>query len=127
MNITEIKNNLFRDVDNKVNALDALCEMEINRLHKKYCSSYGEYESLKNKQKIKLSSDKDIITTMLKRRGYDKYGDIFTKGFLYIETNHGQEINHINIKHDIGNSKPYYIDESFVTGLAIALNYYERI
>lgn len=81
----------------------------------------------KKEKEIKIN-ELLIVEGFLKRRDFVKYGNIFTKGFLIIIINESKgKIDDIIIKYDIKNSKPFRINSSFITGINIAINYYERI
>jgi hypothetical protein len=76
------------------------------------------------------SGNKDelqFIEKYLKRKGYDKYGNIFTKGFVIIEVKvSNKEIQSIEIFNDISKIKQQ-ITVNFSSGLIVAENYYSRI
>ena len=73
------------------------------------------------------SGNKDelqFIEKYLKRKGYDKYGNIFTKGFVIIEVKvSNKEIQSIEIFNDISKIKQQ-ITVNFSSGLIVAENYY---
>ena len=123
-NFENIRLNIKRDVDQKCNNANAYLDLKFNSLIKKYgVVNTDELKRLKIKDVV---SDVDIIQVLLKKRGYIKYGDIYTKGFVFVTFVEGKELTQINVKHDIKGSKWHVINESFVTGLVIALNYFER-
>ena len=111
-----VRLNINRDIEQKCNNANAFLDIKFNRLLK----NYGV-----NKLKYNVS-DTEIIQTLLKKRGYIKYGDIYTKGFVFVTFSDGKELTQINVKHDIKGAKWHVINDSFVTGLVIALNYFER-
>jgi hypothetical protein len=71
----------------------------------------------------------ELISGLLKRRGYSKYGNLFTKDFVavVVEISDLRSITKITIKHDITNSSECVITESFITGLNIYLTNFERL
>lgn len=80
-------------------------------------------------ESVECSCDVDenkIIETLLKKRGYSKNGNLYSRDFVLIQVlNDGK----LRIKHDVpqmGN-KWQIIDKSCISGLIISLNYYERI
>lgn len=105
-----------RDINTRCITASAFFDFKINELLKN-----------KNYEPQDVIPDIKIIQSLLKKRGYSKYGNIYTKGFVYVMINEGYHLRQINIKHDIKGAKWYIINESFVTGLSIALTYFERI
>lgn len=75
---------------------------------------------------IKVIDDK-ILAKYLRRRGYvENYVSgrlIYTKDFTCVHI----EKEHIEVWHDIKNSKPVFVSSSLLTGLPITLDYMERI
>jgi len=109
----------------KCDTANAYLDLRFNQLIKKYgVTSDEQIKELKIKDNY---SDVEIIQILLKKRGYSKYGNIYTKGFVFVTFGEDKELKQINIKHDIKKSKWLSINDSFVTGLVIGLNYFERI
>ncbi len=75
----------------------------------------------------------ELVSSALKRRGYLKYGNLYTKGFNVFEVKAKPEkktkIDEVRAWVDIPGkeTKSQIIKESFVTGVIIMANYYERI
>jgi hypothetical protein len=66
---------------------------------------------------------------MLKQRAYNRNGNTYHKGFVYVTLEVvDRQLKSIHVYHDFG-SKPkgQRIDNNFITGLMIALPYFERI
>ena len=66
---------------------------------------------------------------ILKQRSYNRNGNTYHKGFVYVTIEVvDRKLKSIHVYHDFG-SKPkgQRIDNNFVTGLMIALPYFERI
>jgi len=101
-----------RDIEDKCNLANAYLDLKINK----------EYSEA-NIDQI------DIVSSLLKRKGYSKNGNIYTKDFVYIKVESKESIKSIHIKHDIPKIKSgiNIIGESYLTSLVIALDYYERI
>lgn len=69
-----------------------------------------------------------FIDKYLKKKGYDEYGDIYSKGFVVIKLNlKSKDIVSIEIWIDKVSKQKQEIKENFSTGLIIAENYYSRI
>jgi hypothetical protein len=87
----------------------------------------------KSNKDIDKSLNNTLIEKYLKRRGYIEnvvLGNvIFTKGFVCVKIHTVKnETDHIEIWCDILNKgKSQYIHQSLLTGLPVALNYFERI
>jgi len=82
--------NIKMDISNKCNSANAYFDLKINNLIKKY--GVTDKKKIK-KDKIKnVISDIEIIEKLLKLRGYDKYGKIYTKGFVVVILNEGKEL-----------------------------------
>lgn len=74
--------------------------------------------------------DYDFICNTLKRKGYDKYGDLFTRGFHCFEIvrhRKSQKLELVKYWTDVPSAKVFEINKSFVTGVIIAANYFERM
>jgi len=75
----------------------------------------------------------EIVSSALKRRGYLKYGNLYTKGFSVFEIktmpDKKTKIDEVRAWIDIPGkeTKSQIIKKSFVTGVIIMANYYERI
>jgi len=73
--------------------------------------------------------NKSVGENFLKKRGYFLSGfvlngkPIWMKDFVCVQI----EDNLIRVWHDLPKAKPSFIHQSFITGLPIALNYFERI
>lgn len=116
--------NIHRDIEHKCNNANAFLDLKFNKLIKEF--GFTNTEKIKRLKIKNVISDIEIIQTLLKKRGYVKYGDIYTKGFVFVTFGDEKELKQINVKHDINGSKWHVINESFVTGLVVALNYFER-
>ena len=69
----------------------------------------------------------DFIDNYLKKRGYDEYGNIYTKGFVVIEIkSKAKKITAIEIFTDQVSKTKQTISNNFSTGLIIAENYFKR-
>jgi hypothetical protein len=69
-----------------------------------------------------------FIDKYLKKKGYDEYGDTYSKGFVIVKLNlKSKEIVSIEIWIDKISKQKQEIKENFSTGLIIAENYYSRI
>jgi len=77
------------------------------------------------KVKVEETDHIGLVSQVLKRKGYSKYGNLFTKGFVCFEI----EKATIKVWVDIPRiqTKKQIITESFVTGVIVAANYYERL
>ena len=68
-----------------------------------------------------------LIEKYLERRGYVvntlSRNRLLTKGFVCVAIHN----NYIEIWHDIPNNKSSFVNDSLLTGLPIALRYYEKI
>jgi hypothetical protein len=70
----------------------------------------------------------EFIDKHLKRKGYDKYGNIYTKGFVVIDLKFkSKELSQIEIFIDQTSRSRLIIDENFITSLIISENYFSRI
>jgi len=70
----------------------------------------------------------DYIDKYLKKKGYIKYGNIYTKGFIVIEIKlKSKEIDSIEIFIDGISKNKQIISENFTTGLIISENYFSRL
>lgn len=70
----------------------------------------------------------EFIDNYLKKKGYDEYGDMYSKGFVMIKVKQkNKEISLIEIWIDNVSKKKQKINENFTTGLVIAENYFSRI
>lgn len=69
------------------------------------------------------------VDSFLKKKGYQKYGNLYTKGFVVFEVVEKTGENPvIFVWQDFGAPKrKQRIEVSIVTGVIIAANYYERI
>jgi hypothetical protein len=69
-----------------------------------------------------------FIDRYLRKRGYDEYGSVYTKGFVVIELHKKSGVLvSIDIFHDQVSKGKQVIEKNFVTGLIIAENYFKRI
>jgi hypothetical protein len=74
------------------------------------------------------ANEVEFIDRYLRKKGYDKYGDIYTKGFVVIKLNlKSKEIVSIEIWVDQVSKSKQQIENNFSTGLIIAENYFSRI
>jgi hypothetical protein len=70
----------------------------------------------------------EFIYKHLKLKGYNKYGDIYTKGFVVIELKFkSKQLTQIEIFIDQASRSRLIIDENFITSLIISENYFSRI
>lgn len=124
MTLKEIDQKLIDFVEYQNAFIDEWAEREKKRIL--LGSSSSGYSKSKEKYE---NSILPIIEGFLKRRGYDKYGSIYTKAFVvvYLNIDTNKNLSSITIQHDIQNSKPTTISESFISGLNIYLNYFERL
>jgi hypothetical protein len=96
------------------------------KLKSEYAKSYLDFKlnELFIKRKIKpFQSKLAIIQKILKIKGYEKYDNIYTKGFIKVIVN--GDINSISVEIDVKDCNATLIFSSFVTGLITTLNYYE--
>jgi len=76
----------------------------------------------------KTVDELEFIERYLKRKGYDKNGTIYTKGFVVIELKlKGKEIDCIEVFTDQVSRQKQTIDTNFSTGVIIAEKYFSRI
>jgi hypothetical protein len=117
--------------------IDNLYKQALNNFHEKlemhYIHAVSKLslnkEALKNKRKILYTNklDAELIEKYLKVRGYVLnlvLGEpIFTKGFVCVQIHE----NNIEVWIDkIKNPKPVFVNESYLTGLPLTLNYMEK-
>lgn len=71
--------------------------------------------------------ERALVVQTLKRKGYSNYGDLFTKGFVCFEIE--GSIDKIKAWIDIPglSTRHQEITESFITGVIVAANYYEKL
>lgn len=70
----------------------------------------------------------DFIDKHLKKKGYQEYGDVYSKGFIVIKLNlKAKEIISIDIWVDNISKTKQEIKEHFSTGILIAEKYFSRL
>lgn len=72
-------------------------------------------------------NDKNFCINWLKQRGYNSYGNVYTKGFVIVMIilDSKKNIQYIEISIDVPNGKKTVIKENFATGLMISLEYFK--
>jgi len=94
-----------------------------NRIEEQYISSLAFFQE--RHQYFELN-ELELTTTILKKKGFDKFGNLFTKGFLCVEifTDKEKQITNIDIWVDVKNTKVQRITKNFITNIIISVNYY---
>ena len=80
--------------------------------------------------KFEESNDPDFIDRFLKKRGYNEYGGVYRKDFMFIEViKSGSNVSEIFVKNSIsGLSNQVLIAKShFVSDIVICEEYFSRI
>jgi hypothetical protein len=107
----------------------------IDALHQKALSNVREYVEMlyiqAHSRPSRIKDDKginiQILENYLKKRGYvinNVIGKrVMVKEFTCVHVSD----EHVEVWHDAPNTKLFFIKESLLTGLPIALNYMERI
>lgn len=125
------KNRIHLQIDDRCNDMNMYLSLKYNlRDVKKVKSKEDVNGKHKSITKYVPESDYEIVNKILKLRGYDKYGNVFTSGFVCVIIDFdGDNVNSVCVKHDIPKTttKDFILSNSIITGLPIALNYFEKI
>ena len=110
--------------DNYIDSLFERAKYDIdNYIEMLYISARIDVE---NKCELRKDLTELLIENYLKKRGYVLNNilnrPVWVNGFVCVHFN-GKRIE---IWHDVKNSKSSFVDKSMLTGLPIALNYFER-
>jgi hypothetical protein len=79
-------------------------------------------------KQLQPNNEIETINAYLKRKGYDVYGNIYTKGFVVIEVKFkNKQIESISIYTDKVSKNKQLISANFTTSVIIAEQYFQRI
>ena len=112
-----IKDKINNDIHRRCIEASAYLDLKINSIATKEITT----------EKV---DEVQIFTTLIKRMGYSKYCNMFSKNFVLVELiGHAGTISEIKVKHDIPGMKTkwHVINESHLSSLMVFVNYFERL